>query len=225
MLMLSGLLVFPVCAGMAVAARELVRVVLGPQWGLAATIVPWFALAGGCSVISALSQMVAEARAELNRSIAVQAAYVVALGVFLLVAVAYRSHGVWVYAAAVVAAELLRLVGYLGLMRRIVRFTVADLWASCAPGAFASAGVALAVAATRAVLVGVVPTLVVFALEVVAGALALALCVRVCPLAAVRRELWLRLAAAGLLGAVGGLRWRLAPLVLGRPQQELEASR
>ena len=110
-------------------------------------------------------------------------------------------------------------------MRRIVRFTVADLWASCAPGAFASAGVALAVAATRAVLVGVVPTLVVFAVEVVAGALALALCVRVCPLAAVRRELWLRLAAAGLLGGVGGRRWRLAPLVLGRPQQELEASR
>jgi lipopolysaccharide exporter len=225
MLMLSGLLVFPVCAGMAVAARELVQVVLGPQWGLAATIVPWFALAGGCIVVSALSQMVAEARSVLNRSIAVQAAYVVALGVFLLVAVACRSHGVWVYAAAVVAAELLRLVGYLGLMRRIVRFTVADLWASCAPAAFASAGVALAVAATRAVLVGAVPNLVVFAVGVVAGALALALCVRVCPLAAVRRELWLRLAAAGLLGAVGGLRWRLAPLVLGRPQQELEASR
>jgi hypothetical protein len=32
-----------------------------------------------------------------------------------------------------------------------------------------------------------------------------------------RRELRLRLAAAGALGAAGGLRWRLAPLVLGRP--------
>jgi len=225
MLMLSGLVVFPVCAGMAVAAREFVRVVLGPQWGLAATIVPWFALAAGCSVISALSQMVAEARADLNRSIAVQAAYVVALGAFLLVAVEYRSHGVWVYAAAVVGAEFLRLVGYLGLMRRLVRFTFTDLCASFAPAVFASAAVGLAVAATRVLLVGAVPTLVVFAAEVVAGALALVLAVRVCPLPAARRELWLRLTAAGLLGSADGLRRRLAPLVLGRQQQELEASR
>ena len=225
MLMLSGLVVFPVCAGMAVAAREFVRVVLGPQWGLAATIVPWFALAAGCSVISALSQMVAEARADLNRSIAVQAAYVVALGAFLLVAVEYRSHGVWVYAAAVVGAEFLRLVGYLGLMRRLVRFTFTDLCASFAPAVFASAAVGLAVTATRVLLVGAVPTLVVFAAEVVAGALALVLAVRVCPLPAVRRELWLRLTAAGLLGATDGLRRRLARLVLGRQQPELEASR
>ena len=225
MLMLSGLVVFPVCAGMAVAAREFVRVVLGPQWGLAATIVPWFALAAACSVISALSQMVAEARADLNRSIAVQAAYVVALGAFLLVAVEYRSHGVWVYAAAVVGAEFLRLVGYLGLMRRLVRFTFTDLCASFAPAAFASAAVGLAVAATRVLLVGAVPTLVVFGAEVVAGALALVLAVRVCPLPAARRELWLRLTAAGLLGSADGLRRRLAPLVLGRQQQELEASR
>ena len=225
MLMLSGLVVFPVCAGMAVAAREFVRVVLGPQWGLAATIVPWFALAAACSVISALSQMVAEARADLNRSIAVQAAYVVALGAFLLAAVEYRSHGVWVYAAAVVGAEFLRLVGYLGLMRRLVRFTFTDLCASFAPAVFASAAVGLAVAATRVLLVGAVPTLVVFGAEVVAGALALVLAVRVCPLPAARRELWLRLTAAGLLGSADGLRRRLAPLVLGRQQQELEASR
>ena len=225
MLMLSGVVVFPVCAGMAVAAREFVRVVLGPQWGLAATIVPWFALAAGCSVISALSQMVAEARADLNRSIAVQAAYVVALGALLLVAVEYRSHGVWVYAAAVVGAEFLRLVGYLGLMRRLVRFTFTDLCASFAPAVFASAAVGLAVAATRVLLVGAVPTLVVFGAEVVAGALALVLAVRVCPLPAARRELWLRLTAAGLLGSADRLRRRLAPLVLGRQQQELEASR
>jgi O-antigen/teichoic acid export membrane protein len=222
MLMLGGLVVFPMCAGVAVAAPELVRVVLGSQWGLAATLVPWFALAAGCSVMSALSQTAAEARAELNRSMAVQGAYVVVLGSFLLVAVSYRSHGVWVYAAAVVAAELLRLVGYLGLMRRIVRFTFADVWASFAPAAFASAGVALAIAATRAVLVGEVPNLVALAVQVVTGAFALVLCVRFCPVPPVRRELRLRLAAAGLLGTAGGLRWRLAPLLLGRPQQHRE---
>ena len=56
-LSLGGILLFPVCAGIAVAAPELVLVLLGPQWDLAASIVPWFALAGACSVISALSQV------------------------------------------------------------------------------------------------------------------------------------------------------------------------
>lgn len=83
MLMLGGIVVFPVCAGVAVAAPELVRVLLGPQWDLAATIVPWFALAAAFSVIAALSQTVAEARADLNRSLVVQGAYVVVLGVSL----------------------------------------------------------------------------------------------------------------------------------------------
>ncbi len=55
-LSLGNLLLFPLCAGIAVAAPELVLVVLGPQWGPAVGLVPWFALAGGCHVASQLSQ-------------------------------------------------------------------------------------------------------------------------------------------------------------------------
>ena len=36
-------MLFPICAGIAVAAQELVLVVLGPQWHLAVGLVPWFA--------------------------------------------------------------------------------------------------------------------------------------------------------------------------------------
>jgi O-antigen/teichoic acid export membrane protein len=218
MLALSALLLFPVCAGMAVAARELVRVVLGPQWDLAATLVPWFALAGACGVISALSQTVAEARSELNRSLAIQGVYVVALGVLLAVALGHRAWGVWVFAAAVGVAEVLRLVGYLGLMRRTVGLSVAQLWAAWAPALFASLGVVLAVAATRNLLAGQVPALLTLAAEVAAGALALALCLRFGPLSAIRRELWMRLTAAGVLGGAGGVRRWVASLVLGRPE-------
>jgi lipopolysaccharide exporter len=220
MLMLGGVLVFPVCAGVAVAAPDLVRVVLGPQWGLAATIVPWFALAAGCSVISALSQTAAEARADLNRSLAVQGVYVLALSACLAFAVGYRSNGIWVVAAAVLAAEILRHVGYIVLMWRIVRFSARQLWQSYTPAALASLGVALAIAATRRALVGQVPTTLMFASELAAGALALWLCIRFGPLPAIRRELRMRLTAAGVLGGVGGLRWRLAPLILGRPEPE-----
>ena len=82
---------------------------------------------------------------------------------------------------------------------------------------FASAGVALAVAAARWALAGHVRPLVVLGAEAGAGALALALCIRFCPLPAIREELWMRLTAAGVLGEAGGLRWRLASLVLGPP--------
>lgn len=100
-------------------------------------------------------------------------------------------------------------------MRRVVGLTMTQAWASYAPAAFASAGVALAMGVIRRALPTEAPTLVTF--EVAAGAFALSLCIRFCPLPAIRRELRMRLTAAGVLGGVGGLRWRLAPLVLGQP--------
>jgi hypothetical protein len=80
------------------------------------------------------------------------------------------------------------------------------LWASYAPAAFASLGVTLAIGATRRALLGQVTTMLVFAAELAAGALMLALCIRFCPLPGICRELRMRLAAAGVLGAAGG--WR-----------------
>ena len=215
---LAAVVVFPACAGMAVAAPQLVRVVLGPQWDLAVALVPWFAIAGGCSVVSALSQTVAEARADLNRSLAVQVAYLVVLGALLAAAVAFRSRGLWVFAAAVTAGEVLRQAGYTGLLGRVLGLPVARVWRAYAPAAFTSAGVALAVAGARVALAGRAPALVTLAAELVTGALGLVLCIRLGPLAGVRRELGMRLEEAGLLGRSGGARRRLAALVLGRPE-------
>jgi lipopolysaccharide exporter len=220
-LSLGNLMLFPVCAGIAVAAHELVLVVLGPQWGLAVGLVPWFALAGGCHVVSQLTQLLADARAELNRSLVVQTAYIVALALLLLMALPFRSGGVWVIAAAVAAAELLRYVGYLALTRRVLGMPSARVWQAHVPALFASAGVALAVAATRWALTDYVRPLVVLGAEAGAGGLALALCIRFCPLPTVRSELWMRLTAADVVGAAGGPRWRLASLVLGPPELAL----
>jgi lipopolysaccharide exporter len=217
-LSLGGILLFPACAGIAVAAPELVLVLLGPQWDLAASIVPWFALAGACSVISALSQVLAEARADLNRSLGIQGAYILALAALLVLALRFRSHGVWVFGAAVAVAEAARHLGYLELMRRVLRLSTDQIWRSYGPAAFASVGVGLAVAVTRVTLVSDLPSLLVLGAEVGAAGVALALCIRFCPLPAIRSELWMRLLAAGLLGRVDGLRWRLAPLVLGPPE-------
>ena len=214
-LSLGNRILFPICAGIAVAAYELVLVVLGPHWDLAVGLVPWFALAGGCHVASQLTQLLADARAELNRSLIVQTAYVVALALLLLMALPFRSRGVWVVAAAVAAAELLRYVGYLALARRVLGMPTARMWQAHVPAVFASAGVALAVAAASWALSGHVRPLLVLGAEAGAGALALALCIRFCPLPAIREELWMRVTAAGMLGAAGGRRWRPVSLVLG----------
>jgi lipopolysaccharide exporter len=216
-LSLGNLVLFPICAGIAVAAQELVLVVLGPQWDLAAGLVPWFALAGGCHVASQLTQLLADARAALNRSLVVQTVYIVSLALLLLIALPFRSRGVWVIAAAVAAAEVLRYIGYLALARRVLGVPSTRLWQAHVPAVFASAGVALAIAATRWALTDHVRSLVVLGAEAGAGALALALCIRFCPLSAVRSELWMRLTAADVLGSAGGPRWRLASFVLGPP--------
>ncbi len=212
---LGTAVLFPICAGIAVAAPQLVLVVLGPQWNLVAGLVPWFALAGAFVVVSRVSQSLAEARADLNRSMVVQGVYLVGLVAFLAAALEFRSHGVWVFAAAVAAGELLRHLCYLVLMGRILRVSAIDVSRSYAPAVFSSAGVALAIAAVQRLLAGRAPSLVVLAAELATGALALALCIRFSPIPSIRRELRMRLMVAGALGAVGGVRWRLAPLVLG----------
>ena len=67
LLSLGGVVLFPVCTGVAVAAPELVLVVLGPQWDQVAGMVPWFAQLAASTSFEA-SQSLAEVRAELNMS-------------------------------------------------------------------------------------------------------------------------------------------------------------
>jgi O-antigen/teichoic acid export membrane protein len=212
---LGALVVFPVCAGMAVAAPDLVAVVLGPQWGQAAVLVPWFALAGGCHALSQLSQSLVEARADLNRSVVVQVGYLLVLAALILLALPFTAHGLWVIAAAVAAAEVLRYIGYLVLVRRVLGLSASWIWRAHVPALFAGGGVALAVAAVRWGLAGS-PSIVLLVAEIVAAALALAQCIRVCPTPSIRAELQYRLAAADLLGPPRSRRRRAASLVLGR---------
>ncbi len=213
---LGGVVLFPICAGMAVAAHELVRVVLGPQWGVAAGIVPWIALAGGFNVISKFSSLLTEARAELNKALLLQGSYLVVLAALLIAALRFRpGTSVWVFGAALAVGEILRHLAYLGVVRRLVHASAADLWLAHAPAAFCSAGVALAVALARAMTMAQLPVLAVLAVEIVAAACALAVCIRFCPVPELRRQFWSRLSAAKAAGEPGGLRWRLISLVLG----------
>jgi Peptidase dimerisation domain len=210
---LVAVILFPVCAGMSAAARELVRVVVGHQWGPAGALVPWLAFAGGFAVLAKLSRALAEARAELNRSLAAQGAQLPMLATRLLLSA--RSGQLWLFAAAVAASGLARLLAYLALMRRVLALRLAELARALAPAVLTSAAAGLAVAGARHALVGTAPVAVVFAVEVAAGAVALALCLRLAALAQVRAELGRRLADVGLRGAAGSWRRRLLMLAVG----------
>jgi lipopolysaccharide exporter len=225
-LCLGALALFPPCVGMAVAAPELVRVVLGPSWQLAASILPWFALAAAMSVLARFSQALAESRAELGRSLLVQGAYIVILGLLLLL-VAYdlQARGVWLFAAAVTIGEFCRFAAYLHLARRLLRFAMGEVIRSLLPGLFAAAFVGLALGLVRITLSSeIFSPFALLTVEFLVGILAYAIGVRLWPLSNTRRELWSSASAFGVLGRTGGWRWRLALLVLGAPQRSPEGT-
>jgi hypothetical protein len=120
--------------------------------------------------------------------------------------------------AAVAAAELLRYLGYLVLVRRVLELRAAQLLRAHVPAVFVGAGVALAVAGVRWALDGG-SAVAALAAEIVAGALALAVCIRLCPTPWIRTELRYRLVSARLLGPLDGRGWRVTSLVVGRPEQ------
>ena len=220
-LCLGALALFPPCVGMAMAAPELVRVVLGPSWPLAANILPWFALAAAMSVLSRFSQALAESRAELGRSLLVQGVYIVILSLLLLL-VAYdlQAKGVWLYAAAVAVGEFCRCVAYLHLTRRLLRLVRVEVIRSLLPGLFAAAVVGLALGLVRITVSSEISSpLALLVVEFLVGILAYSIGVRVWPLPDARRELWSNASAFGVLGRVGRWRWRLALLILGAPRE------
>lgn len=215
MIGLAGVVLLPICAGMAVAASEIVAVVLGDQWDVAASLVPLFALGAGFNILTHMTQLLCEARAELNRNMLLQGGYVVCLGL-ALGAVALAGYGVTTLASVLLVGEVLRHVAFVVLVRKVLDLSRSDLWQAYAPAAFAAATVALLVASARLLIVPAgPPTFVVLGAEIATGALALAIAIRCNPVAAVRHLIRTRLRNAGVLRPGRPLVTRLADLVLG----------
>lgn len=213
----AGGAVLPIAAGAAVAAPELVAVVLGPAWGPAAAVLPAIAAASALTTISHFGGIVAEALAELRRKLALQAVFVLVLVGGLLL---NRSASLVGFGVALAAAEALRVALYAALMSRVLSIPVGEhlaAWRSIVLSALAVAG-GIAAWTYPARELGV-PTLAVLAGQLAIGALILLLLLRSGPLRSVRDELLVRLASAGLLldrTRVGGLAVRV--LGSGRAQ-------
>jgi len=212
-LSLGAVVIHPICAGMAVAAPEIVATVLGPQWDVAAQIVPLFALGIGFNVLTRAIELLCEARGELNRNLGLQIAYVLALGAALVLV---SPYGVVTMAAVLLVGEVVRHIGFVLLARSLLDLNIRDLWQAYAPAFFAASVVAALTAVVRMLLLAAgLPAALVLVAEIGAGALGLALAIRLNPVPEVRQLLAARLRNAGLLTARRSPITRMARVILG----------
>jgi lipopolysaccharide exporter len=211
---MTAAIVFPLNAGMAVAATEIVLILLGPNWVGAVEVIPWLLLASSISLIGHFAGVVAEARAALNAKMGVAALSAASLALFLWLA---ADGSLWRYGAALAASAAVAHVGYVAILARSLTTPFRVLLTPYLPAAGSAACVAVAIAGVRALLLyGLqLPIVVVFASEVLTGAATLALLFRFGPLRTYRRDLSRRLHDAGVFD--GSRVGRLLVAVLGRP--------
>lgn len=212
---LGAVILFPVAAGMAVAGREIVLVLLGEQWLDAIVLVPLFSIAAALNIMSQLSRLLAEARAKLNGLVTLQLGYIAILAILLMLA-AVSGGDPWKFAAALMGGEVIRQTAYILFLRRFIAVSTSEVLTAYKPAVFVALAVAGLVALTRLPLVSVMPALPLLLIEVAAGAIGLALGVRFAPFPAVRRDLAFRLRNAGLLTEDRTWMTRPAVLILGR---------
>jgi len=214
---LTSAIILPVNAGMAVAAQEIILVVLGPQWTGAIQVMPWLLLATSIGVTGHFAGIVAEAQSALNAKIVVAAAGTITLAVLLLFA---RDRPLSAFGAALATAALVSHLGYVGILTRTLDSSFRVLLQPLGPAALGAATVAAAIAGTRTGLVAWTdtPVLGVLLAEVAVGAIALAASFRFGPLRIFRGELARRLAQARVIEGDGsGLASRAIRWLVGFP--------
>jgi O-antigen/teichoic acid export membrane protein len=184
-LRLMGAIMPPICLGAAVAAPEIVNVMLGAKW---LAVVPVFRLVCGVFALSTLNMFaatVADATATLTRKFWLTLAHAaILLGLFALL----RPLGLIGVGVGVLLAEGLRTLFYMLLMRRILAVPLPALLSCYVPALLLSAGVAGSIGLVAwALRPAAVPLL--FGAELAAGALSLGLLLLVLPLPALQAEI------------------------------------
>lgn len=215
--LVAGVLL-PLCAGIAVAANEIVRVVLGAQWTPVIAILPILAAYGSLMVLTHFAGLVAEIRNELNRKMVLQAGYLVVLVLLLLPAL---GGELWQYATAFAVGNLVVHVAYMRLMNLILGVTLRDYRRIYGRCLIAAAGTGAAIFGARLAMVTAgLPLAAVLAVEIAVGAACLLLFFRF----GVLRPLGL--AVVERLGGDSGLTGQLARLLVGgRTAEQVAADR
>jgi lipopolysaccharide exporter len=194
---MAAAVILPLNAGMAVAARELVLVMLGTQWLAAIDVLPWLLLASALALIGHFAGIVAEAQAALNAKMVVALGSTIMLGLALWVA---QGRGLPAFGGALAAAAAVSHFGYLIILTRTLDTTLKELVIPYLPALLGAAIVAASIAGCRLFLLNAgLPTGLVLGMEILVGAGSLMLTFRFGPYPSIRRDLSSRLRDAGLL--------------------------
>ena len=168
---LVATLVLPLCAGVAVAAPEMVRVLLGPKWDASVPVLRALCVAIPLSLTTMFAGIVADARANLRRKVVLNVEFIVLLvGLFWLL----RGYGIVGIAAAIGVGEVVRTFLYMRITHKDLVVGYAKLFAVYLSGLrnalVVGTGILLASVGLRAL---GWPALPVLGLQMLTGALAL----------------------------------------------------
>jgi O-antigen/teichoic acid export membrane protein len=130
---LLGMALFPMCALGAVLAQPGVRVLLGPGWGLAATLVPIVALAVALDLLDSVGGVTMDSLGRLRAKFKLQTAHLAVMILAILIAVA-TGGGVVAVVVAVTAAHIVKHVFTDITMSRLLAIggrELAQIYARC----------------------------------------------------------------------------------------------
>jgi len=188
---------FPVCAGIAIASREIVLVVLGPDWILAASVLPWLALAAATSLVAHFGGITTEAVGSLNSKIVLVTSK---LGLLAFLVFLVRGGPLSHFAAVFAVANTYALLAYSLLVARILRLRVSLILKSLIPGIGTAVVVAITIGPIRLALLqaGASDLITLFAM-IFAGVASLLASSRLGPLRPVARDIRSRISTSALI--------------------------
>lgn len=189
--MLAGSFLIPTCISITGASREIVLLVLGDKWSAAIPVLQILAFATPLNLLSHLGGIVCEATATLNIKFLIQIAYLGLLGTLFYI---LRGIGINGVAIAVAFAALFLHIGYVLVIKRLLRIDTNEILGAYMPGLFSGLVIGggifvLSFLLRRANL----STLSVFAIDLVFGLVLLASLLFSGPQKMLRKELHERL--------------------------------
>ncbi|SFH04653.1 lipopolysaccharide biosynthesis protein [Pontibacter chinhatensis] len=195
---LLAAIVLPACMGIAVAAPELVRIVLGEQWGESVPVLQVLSLAISLSFITMFAGIVCDAKAILNQKIILNIVFILVIGVLFYL---LRAYGLVGFAFAVLIGETVRMALYQRVMHLVLELSYRQQLSIYLPGMLNGILVAVGLYFVSSLLrTADMPAGIIFAAQAVTGAVLLAVLTLLFPHPLLRAELQMILDRFGLNG-------------------------
>ncbi|NDK55854.1 lipopolysaccharide biosynthesis protein [Pontibacter fetidus] len=195
---LLAALIMPICLGIMVAAPEIIRIVLGDQWGESVPVLQVLALAIPMGFITMFAGIVCDAKAILNPKIILNILFIVVICVFFLL---FRDYGLVGFAGAVLLGEFVRMLMYQQIMHKELDLPHSKQLAIYMPGLINGVLVAVGIYIVSTVMRSAeLPALAILIAQMATGAVLLLVLTLLFPHKLLRQELQIVFEKIGLQG-------------------------